>query len=258
MDQKTIDIIKRIVVIWGCTTLILVLIGLKIREYKRDFLFEKSILRKLSDLEKKQDEILNQLDLRKPDAMRQQPKGFQMPQMPDPNKIYSLDLGASPVKGDLKGKVTLVEFSDFQCPYSKAFHSIFLSAANSYSSGVKFVFKNFPLSFHPQARPAAKALLAAKEQGKYWEMMELLFANADNLSETKFIELAGMLKLDIKRFAKDLKEKDGQWEKLIEADIVSAKKAEVMGTPTFYLNGKRTQARTAEDLKKEINQILKK
>ena len=69
----------------------------------------------------------------------------------------------------------------------------------------KFVFKNFPLEFHSQARPAAKALLAAKEQGKYWEMMDLLFANADTLSETKFIELAGILKLDVQRFGKDFK-----------------------------------------------------
>ena len=215
-------------------------------------------MKQLSDLEKKQDEILKQIELRKVDSVRQQADGFQRPQAPDPNKVYAIDLGVSPVKGDPKAKVTIVEFSDFQCPYSKTFHPVFTGAANAYPNDVKFVFKNFPLGFHPQARPAAKALLAANEQGKYWEMMELLFENAGTLSDAKFKELAGILKLDVNRFEKDLKEKDAQWEKLIEADMAEAKKAEVMGTPTFYLNGKRTQARTAEDLKKEINQILKK
>ncbi len=250
--------VKRIVIIWACAALILVLIGLKVREYKRDFLFEKHILKQLSDLEKKQNEILQQISLQKAGTARPQGDGFAKAQMPDPNKIYSIDLGASPVRGDLKAKVTIVEFSDFQCPYSKMFHPVFLGVTNAYPSGVKFVFKYFPLGFHAQARPAAKVLLAANEQGKYWQMMELLFENANALSDAKFKELAGKLKLDVKRFEKDLKEKDAQWEKLVEADIAAAKKADVMGTPTFYLNGKKTQAKTAEDLKKEINQILKK
>jgi protein-disulfide isomerase len=250
--------IKKIIVIWVCAAVLLVLVGLKIREYKRDFLFQKHILKQLSDLEKKQDEILKQVEFRKVDSVRQQMDGLQKPQAPDPNKVYVIDVGASPVKGDPKAKVTIVEFSDFQCPYSKTFHAVFSGVVNAYPNDVKFVYKNFPLGFHAQARPAAKALLAANEQGQYWPMMELLFENAGMITDAKLKELAGTLKLDVNRFEKDLKEKDAQWEKLIEADIAEGKKAEVMGTPTFYLNGKRTQARTVEDLKKEINQILKK
>lgn len=250
--------VKKIIVIWACAAVLLVLVGLKIREYKRDFIFQKQILKQLSDLEKKQDAILNQIGSYRGDSGRGQMGDFQGPPAPDPNKIYSIATGASPVKGDPKGKVKIVEFSDFQCPYSKTFHSVYLGVVNSYPKGVNFVYKNFPLGFHDQARPAAKALLAAKEQGKYWEMMELLFENAAALNEAKFKELAGTLKLDVNRFEKDLKEKDAQWEKLIEADIAEAKKAEVMGTPTFYINGKRAEARTVEALKKEIDTILKK
>lgn len=258
MEQKTVETLKRIVVIWACAAAILILIGIKMREYKREFLFERHLLTKLSDIEKKQDEILRQISQQKINAARPAADIPQRPPMPDPNKIYSISVGQSPVKGEASAKITIVEFSDIQCPFSKKFHSIFMNAVAGHSKDVKFIFKNFPLSFHDQAKPAVKALLAAKEQGKYWEMLDLLFANAESLSDAKYKELAASLKLDIARFEKDLKEKDAQWEKIIEADIEEGKKAEVMGTPTFYLNGKRTEARTAEDLKKEIDQLLKK
>lgn len=258
MEQKTVDMLKRIIVIWACAAAILILIGIKVREYKREFLFEKHLLAKLADIEKNQNEILRQLGLQKGGSARPLADIPQRPPMPDPNKIYSISVGQSPVKGEAKAKITIVEFSDIQCPFSKKFHPVFANAVNVYPKDVKFIFKNYPLNFHDQAKPAAKALFAAKEQGKYWEMLDLLFANAESLSDAKYKELAASLKIDTVRFVKDLKEKDTQWEKLIAADMEEGKKAEVMGTPTFYLNGKRTEARTAEELKKEIDQILKK
>jgi len=246
---------KKVLVVWACAAFILVLTGIKMREYKKDFIFQKDLLEKLAKIEQKQEAILSRLGGSRNIAQRPE----DLPKRPviDPNKIYTISVGQSPVKGDPQAKVTIVEFSDFQCPFSQKFHPIAVETVDAYSSGVKYVFKSFPLDYHAQARPATKALWAANEQGKYWEMMVLLFQNTKGVSEGKFKELAGQLGLDVNRFEKDLKEKDAQWGKLIEADLAAGKEAEVMGTPTFYINGKRTDARTVEEFKKEIDQLLK-
>ncbi len=246
---------KKIILVWACAAFVFVLVGIKMREYKTEFTFQNKFLQRLTLIEQKQDAILAKLsglkDLAgKPEALPQRPTI-------DPNKIYKITVGRSPVKGDPQAKVTIVEFSDFQCPFSQRFHPIVWEVANAYPQGVRYVFKNFPLSYHEQARSASKALWTANEQGKYWEYMSSLFQKPKEVSEGKFKELASELGLDADRFEKDLKEKDAQWEKLIEEDLSVVKEAEVMGTPTFYINGKRTEARTAEELKKEIDQLLK-
>jgi len=251
---KGVYMTKKILVVWACAAFILVLIGIKMREYKREFIFERSLLHKLAVIEQKQDTILKQLSTNR--GFAQQPQAFQPPAI-DLNKIYQISAGQTPVKGDPNGKVTIVEFSDFQCPFSQKFHPMAIDVVNSYPVGVKYILKNFPLGFHAQAKPAAKALWAANEQGKYWEMMDLLVKKTNEVKEGKFKELAVQLGMDANRFEKDLKEKDAQWEKLIEEDLTAGKEAEVMGTPTFYINGKRTEARTVEEFKKEIDQLLK-
>ena len=213
---------KKILVVWACAACILVLIGLKMREYKRDFLFEKNLLQKLAALETKQDEILKQLSNRG-NTFGKKAEALPQPPAEDPNKVYEISLGASPIAGDPKGQVIIVEFSDVQCPFSQKFHPIFWDVVKTYPQGVKYVYKSFPLGYHPQARPAAKALWAANEQGKYWDMMALIFQNAKDLTETKFKELAGQLGINVDKFMSDLKEKDAQFEKLIEEDRKSTR-----------------------------------
>jgi len=255
--------IKRIIIIWGCAALILVLVGLKIREYKRDFQFEKYLLQKISAIEKKQDEILKRLATSSPreSIFGNKLKGAQNPQAPQPpakdETVYTIDQGSAPVRGDVNGRVTIVEFSDFQCPFSQRFHPVVAEVLKAYPKGVKYIFKSFPLAYHAQARPATKALWAAHEQGKYWEMLDVLFVNANALSEEKYKELASQIGLDVNRFTQDLKEKDAQWEKLIQTDMDAAKQANFMGTPTFYLNGKKTDARSLQEFQNEINLLLK-
>jgi protein-disulfide isomerase len=240
--------------VWACALFVFLLIGIRIREYKTDYTLKKELLEKIDAIEQKQDAILSQLA-----GKGLGPRAGMPSQRPalDPNKVYKIDLGQSPVKGDPNAKVTVVEFSDFQCPFSQRFHPVAIDAVSAYPSGVKYVLKNFPLDFHDQARPAIKALLAANEQGKYWEMMDVLAKNGKEVGEGKFKELAGKIGIDVVRFEKDMKEKDAQWEKVINEDLAAAKQAEVMGTPTFYINGKRTNARTLEEFKKEIDQLLK-
>lgn len=178
------------------------------------------------------------------------------PPAEDFGKEYKIDTGSSPVKGKKEAKVTIIEFSDFQCPFSKRFHAVIADVLNVFPNDVNFVFKNFPLSMHPQARSAAKASLAAGQQGKYWEMVDLLFKNSHELSEDKYKQLAGQLGIDADKFMKDYKQKDAEWEKLIKEDMAIADSVDVRGTPTFFVNGKKTMARDLESFKSEINLIL--
>ncbi|HOX54667.1 MAG: thioredoxin domain-containing protein [Candidatus Omnitrophica bacterium] len=179
------------------------------------------------------------------------------PPAEDFSKFYNIDLGRSFVKGNKNAKVTIVEFSDFQCPFSKRFHAVIEDVLKAFPNDVKFVFKNFPLAMHQQARSAAKASLAAGLQGKYWEMVDLLFKNSPDFSEEKYKEWAGQLGLNVEKFMQDYKEKDAEWEKLIKDDMALADSVDVRGTPTFFVNGLKTMARDLASFKGQIDLILK-
>ena len=207
------------------------------------------------DLNRKVDTILTILKpLQQMQAQQQAPQ----PPSDEYTKVHTIDLGTSPIKGNKDAPVTIVEFMDFQCPYCARFHPVVNEVLNAYPDKVKYVLKNFPLGFHQEARPAAKAALAAGEQGKYYEMVELLLQNNQALTEEKFKEHAKTLGLNVDKFTKDLKEKDAEWEKIIEADMALAGQIDVRGTPTYYINGRKTMARNLDMYKKEIYGILNK
>jgi protein-disulfide isomerase len=175
-----------------------------------------------------------------------------MPPQEDFNKEYDLKVDQSYFKGKKNAPVTIVEFTDFQCPFCARFHAPLAEAVKAYPNDVKLVIKNFPLPFHPNARPAAKAALAAGEQGKYFEMADALIANQQTLGDAKYLELAKELGLNVKQFEKDLKEKDAKFEAVIAADMQLVDEVDVRGTPTFFINGKKTMARDVEGFKREI------
>jgi predicted DsbA family dithiol-disulfide isomerase len=108
-----------------------------------------------------------------------------------------------PVRGDEKAALTICEFSDFQCPHCKAAEPILKKLLDEYKGRVKLVFKNFPLSSHNDARAAAAAAAAAAEQGKFWQMHDLLFDHQDNLSAGDLEGYARQLKLDLARWHTD-------------------------------------------------------
>lgn len=178
------------------------------------------------------------------------------PPAEDFSKVYQIDVAHSPIIGAKEAPVTFVEFVDFQCPYCARFHQPLVEAAKDFPGKVRFIVKNFPLSFHPQARPAAKAAFAAAQQGKYGEMVEILLANGRTLNEDKFKEFAQQLELDVAQFEKDYKDKDAQWEEYIRKDIALGSKVGVRGTPTFFVNGRKTRARDVEGFKQEIQKVL--
>lgn len=178
------------------------------------------------------------------------------PPSPDFTTVHEIPVAHTPVIGKKGVPVTIVEFVDFQCPFCARFHSPMAEAVKAFAGKVNYMVKNYPLPFHPQAKPAAKAAFAAGEQGKYSEMVDVILANGQNLNEELFGKLAKDLGLNVEKFWKDYREKDAQWEKYIQEDITLGAKVGVQGTPTFYINGRLTNSRETESWKKEIEGIL--
>ncbi len=174
-------------------------------------------------------------------------------QFKNPVKV---DIGNSPTKGPKDAKVTVVEFSDFQCPFCSKGKSIVDELVKLYPNDVKVVFKNLPLEFHPQALPAAKASLAAGKQDKFWEMHDYLFDNQKSLADGFYEEAAKALSLDLDKFKKDFA--DPAIEAAIQSDLAQAKSLNVQGTPNFFVNGVNLRgAYPIEDFKQIVDKWLK-
>ena len=155
----------------------------------------------------------------------------------DPVPIPTL---GSPVMGPANARITLVEFSDFQCPYcSKAVAQI-NATLKAYPNDVRLIFKQYPLDSHPAALISARGSLAAHEQGKFWPMHDVMFANRPNVSRQSILAWAKDIGLDMKRFTADLD--SDAIHKAVLRDQADGDKAGVEGTPTVFLNGQNTMA----------------
>jgi len=149
----------------------------------------------------------------------------------------AIPVSGSPVTGPAEAKITLVEFSDFQCPYCvKAIHQL-EAVMKAYPNDVKLIFKQYPLESHPQASISAAAALAAHQQGKFWPMHDALFANRTRLSRATILQLAGGLGLDMKRFTADMD--SPATKKAVTKDVDDGDKAGVEATPTIFIDGQR-------------------
>lgn len=147
------------------------------------------------------------------------------------------DPGDSPVRGAAMATVTIVEYSDFQCPFCGRAHPLLVDALREFSGRVKLVFKHYPLSGHVRAMPAARAAEAARLQGKFWEMHDLLFEHQSALEDPDFERYAAQLGLDLVRFRADLASAEVQHR--IEADRAQGATVGVEATPTLFLNGRK-------------------
>jgi protein-disulfide isomerase len=171
------------------------------------------------------------------------------------DKVYKVDAGDAPARGPKNAPVTLVLFSDFQCPFCKRVEPTISQLEKEYPGKVRVVWKNFPLPFHPNAKPAAQAALAAGEQGKFWEMHEKLFENQQALDRASLEKYAQELKLDMTKFKAAL---DGnKFESKIEADTKEGTALQVNGTPASFINGHKIDgASPYEEFKKVVDQEL--
>jgi len=150
------------------------------------------------------------------------------------NARYDFDLKGSPTMGMNKAGVVVVVFSDFECPYCRVVAEPLQELVDDHKD-VSLVYKAYPLDFHQEARKAVAAALAAHNQGKFWEMHDLIFENQSELDEESYEKFAKKLKLDIPRFNR---ERNGKAiKKQIERDIKEGDKANLEGTPTVFING---------------------
>lgn len=158
------------------------------------------------------------------------------------------------VRGNPQAKVTLIEFSDFQCPACLAAKPYVDAVVAKYPNDLRFVYRHFPLDQHPQAIPAALGAEAAKQQGKFWEMYDALFANQAELSEETIVRLAQNLGLGMDAFNQD--RKSATIAAIVEKDRADGTSFAINSTPTFFLNGRKLTLYSFADLEKAITEAL--
>ena len=152
-------------------------------------------------------------------------------------KVHSFDLSKGATKGKQGAKIQIVEFSDFQCPFCSRVTAPVDEVKKHYGDDLSVTFKHFPLSFHKEAMPAALATECASEQGKFWEMHDLLFKNQKELAADKYPVWAGELGLNEAKFKECF---DSQkYKAKVEADMAEGRRAQVRGTPSLYINGRK-------------------
>jgi protein-disulfide isomerase len=160
-----------------------------------------------------------------------------------------------PSTGPVDAPVTIVEFSDFQCPYCRQAATILKPLIRSYGANVRFVFKQMPLPIHADAFKAAQASVCAGEQGKFWEYHDILFRSTE-LSEPALTKYASAIGLETNAFNACLSSEASA--RVVRKDMEEAMQAGVQGTPTYFVNGRILRGiKSAEDFKKVIDQALK-
>ncbi|MBZ4416433.1 thioredoxin domain-containing protein [Myxococcus sp. RHSTA-1-4] len=179
------------------------------------------------------------------------------PGAPAEPPVQKVDVGNAPVKGAKNAPVTIVAFSDFECPFCSRVLPTLKQIEEQYGNKVKVAFKNQPLPFHQNAKPAAAAALAAHEQGKFWEMHDKLFANQRALDRASLEKYAQELGLNMNKFKADLD--SGKFNAQIDADAAEGQRLGASGTPTFFINGRTlVGAQPLEAFKRVIDEELKK
>ena len=165
-------------------------------------------------------------------------------------------------KGSATARVTLEEFSDFQCPACGTLEPGLRRVLKDYGDRVNLIFRNFPLAMHRYAFQASRAAEAAGQQGKFWEMHDMLYDNQNEGSESmeprvQFDSYASRLGLDVQRFKTDMERQD--LADRVKADYGRGMSLNVKGTPTIFLNGRELvpgQLVTEEILRREIDAAL--
>jgi protein-disulfide isomerase len=170
------------------------------------------------------DEILTKITEKKPP-----PK----PNRPDPDVKHEFNLSDAPWKGASDPKVTVVEFTDFQCPFCKRMAKLLDVIVKEYPDDVRLYFKHRVV--HPSAMPGHEAAMAAHEQGKFWEMAELIWENPGAMGPETLEGYAQKIGLDIDRFKKGMAE--GKYKKKIEEENEEARKFNINATPGVFING---------------------
>ncbi|MBU2545136.1 DsbA family protein [Patescibacteria group bacterium] len=161
------------------------------------------------------------------------------------------------IRGNPNASITIVEFSDFECPFCARFHPTVEEILNNYPDDVRWVYKHFPLdSIHREARPSAEASECAGEQGKFWEFADGLFENQTRLGKDLYGELAQEIGLNMDQFGECISSR--KYKDKVESDLQEGIKLGVTGTPGNFINGEPVfgavpYAQLEEVIKKILN-----
>jgi protein-disulfide isomerase len=173
---------------------------------------------------------------------------------PEP-PVYDIPVDDQPTKGNAAAKVTIIEFTDYQCPACAQTQPIIERLAEEYTDRVQLVVRDFPLRQHANAFKAAEAAEAAREQGKYWEYVSLLFGNQSALDVANLKEYATRVGLDRRKF--DAALDSGKYAEKVQRDLQDGTRFGVNSTPTLFINGRRIEDRSYEGIKSVIENALK-
>jgi protein-disulfide isomerase len=171
----------------------------------------------------------------------------------DAKKKVAIDIADAPVRGAPMAKITIVEFSDFECPYCGRAHPALSALLSEFDGQVNLVFKNFPLEGHKHSMPAARAAVAAQLQGKFWPLADALFEHQRELSAEKIRELAQAAGLDMARFDADVASAAVQ--QRVDNDKKEGASLGIQGTPSLFVNG-RPYKEPIQSLSKYVKEEL--
>jgi protein-disulfide isomerase len=162
-----------------------------------------------------------------------------------------------PSRGPTNAPVTIVEFSDFQCPYCGREYPVIERLMKEYDGKLRLVFRHYPLDFHPFAQKAAEAGACAQDQGKFWELHDKMFTNQNKLAVADLKGYAKSLGMDATKFDKCLD--SGEKKALVDEDLKAGSAAGVNGTPAFFINGIFINgAQPYEHMKQAVDRELRK
>lgn len=183
---------------------------------------------------KQADEILN--ELRQIRQLLQQQTAKNAPPEPPPPQRAKLSLDGVPMLGVKTAPLTIVEYTDYQCPFCQRFHvTTFAEIKKNYidTGMVRFFSRDMPLDFHPNAMRAAQAARCANEQGKFWQLRDVMGANPNNLDMESIVKFSTDLKMDGKALRACVE--SDKYKSLVQNDLMEAMKVGATGTPTFVV-----------------------
>lgn len=173
--------------------------------------------------------------------LKSEPAQAARPSAPTPTVVSAVSIDDDPIKGDKNAPITIIEFSDYECPFCKRSNDQVISRIDKEyieTGKVRLVFRDFPLGFHKKAIPAAVAANCAGEQGKYWEVHDFLFQDKGNLSKEAVLNSSDSLGLDKAKLQACMDDKSKEEE--ITKDFQEGQKYGVRGTPSYFI-GKTTE-----------------
>ncbi len=199
----------------------------------------------------------NKAERKRPDSKKKDAKKKRQPR-PVPKTVWKATLrGNEPAKGATEPLVTILEFSEFECPFCKRVEPTVDQIIEAYGDKVQVVWKHSPLSFHKNARGAALASCAANKQGKFWEMHKILFANQRAMAKDDLNGYAKEMGLDMGKFETDMNGTVCAAE--VDADMKLASDVGARGTPNLYINGRQVRGAVPfEHIEPVIKEEIKK